>query len=86
MAGECRCERCKYYARFETPYHYEYREYPDGITVYGCCGKDAARSFSLYPVYLPDGGVCKAFKKKSGIKAETIPQEGQISMEEAMRG
>ena len=66
MAKEItRCEQCKLYAELKEPFHYEKLGYPEGVTVYGFCTKDIKRLQFFYPVYLPDGGVCKAFVKKT---------------------
>lgn len=81
---ECRCDRCAHYIKLEVPYHYEKDGYPDGVTVYGFCAKDVRRNFAFYPVYLPDGGVCKAFKHKGGAKSTSDGEmSGQIVMKEA---
>lgn len=61
--SEARCEQCKYYIKLGIPYCYKQKRYKNGVTVYGFCAKDVERLFSFYPVYLPDGGVCKAFQK-----------------------
>ena len=63
MSTETRCEKCKHYAALAVPFHYVKDGYPVGVTVYGFCAKDAKSRFVFYPVYLPDGGVCKDFKK-----------------------
>lgn len=63
--SETRCGQCKHFAQLAVPFHYSKDGYPDGITVHGFCAKDVQRSFNFYPVYLPDSGVCKAFKKKA---------------------
>lgn len=61
--GATRCEGCKFYLPLTEPFQYEKTGYPQGVTVYGFCAKDAAWRGSFYPVYLPDGGVCKSFQK-----------------------
>ena len=61
--SEARCEQCKYYIKLGIPYCYKQKGYKNGVTVYGFCAKDVERLFSFYPVYLPNGGVCKAFQK-----------------------
>lgn len=78
---ETRCDRCKHYAKLEEPYHYDAHGYPEGVTVPGFCGKDAKNSFRFYPVYLPDGGVCKGFSAKKGIKRHVEPKENQLMLE-----
>ena len=65
MNTETRCEKCKYFAALVEPYHYKKDGYPDGVTVYGFCAKDAERRFIFYPVYLPDGGACREFKRRT---------------------
>lgn len=80
---ESRCEQCTYYAKLEAPYHYEKDGYKGGVTIYGFCAKNVAVTFSLYPVYIPNGGVCKAFKQKKGEKPISADEmRGQITMEE----
>lgn len=60
--AETRCGQCEHYAELKTPFHYKLAGYPDGVTVYGFCGKNARAIVStFFPVYLPDGGVCKVF-------------------------
>lgn len=61
--GDTRCGGCAYYAPLQTPFHFVKAGYPEGVTVYGFCAKNAASNLSFYPVYLPDGGQCKGFKK-----------------------
>lgn len=57
-----RCGNCQNYAALAEPFHYEKAGYPEGVTVYGFCTKDAKARGVFYPVYLPDGGICKIFK------------------------
>ena len=61
-----RCSQCGFFVELKAPFHYEKEGYPEGVTVYGFCSKDVTRNFYFYPVYLPDGGICKSFKKLSG--------------------
>ena len=77
-----RCEQCKHYAPLAMPFHYEKLGYPVGVTVYGFCTKNAAQRSSFYPVYIPDGGVCTDYAKKSqrGKKPDS-PIEGQMKLE-----
>lgn len=79
--SKARCERCKYYAKLKAPYHYEKDGYKDGVTVYGFCTKNA-KLFSFYPVYIPDGGVCKDFcgMLDGTQKPQTEPVEGQMTL------
>lgn len=58
---ETRCGLCRHYIELSVPYRYDKVGYPDGVTVYGFCAKNAQRTGSFYPVYLPDGGVCRDF-------------------------
>lgn len=61
-----RCEQCKYYGVLHTP-----RIVKDDIRVYGFCFKDLHENYgSAYPVYVPDGGVCKSFSKKKEEKED----------------
>lgn len=76
-----RCDRCKHYAKLEEPYHYDAHGYPEGVTVYGFCGKSAKATFAFYPIYIPDGGVCKDFSRKKGVKRGVPNQEGQLVLE-----
>lgn len=62
--AEIRCERCAHYAKLENQFHYDKDGYKEGVTVWGFCAKDVKRSFHFYPVYVPDGGVCKDFKQR----------------------
>lgn len=78
---ETRCERCEYYAKSEEPFHYDSNGYPDGITVYGFCGKDARSRYVFFPVYQPDGVACKSFICKKGKKRELEPQVIQTVLE-----
>ena len=66
--SDTRCSKCAHYAELKSPFHYEKNGYPIGVTVYGFCGKQAIKMFSFYPVYLPDGGICKEFKKRKVVK------------------
>lgn len=79
---ETRCDGCRHYIPLAEPFHYEKSGYPQGVTVYGFCSKDVTRNFAFYPVYLPDGGICDAFKPKpkQGKKPEQ-PVDGQMCME-----
>lgn len=70
-----RCDGCANYAGLKEPYHYEKEGYPQGVTVYGFCAKNVRSMFSFYPVYLPDGGVCTAFKKRR-LLAESNRSDG----------
>ena len=61
------CYSCEHFAEFKEPRTYKSR---DGeFTVYGECCKNFNKngSYSMYPVYIPQG-VCKNFKKKKGTK------------------
>lgn len=62
--AETRCGGCKHYAELKEPFRYKKDGYKEGIIVFGFCGKNAPKTFSLYPVYLPDGGVCKDCVRK----------------------
>lgn len=81
--AETRCEQCKLYAKLQEPFHYERQGYPEGVTVYGFCTKDIKRLHSFYPIYLSDGGVCKAFLPKIKYRKQTSqPVDGQLNMED----
>lgn len=81
MEGD-RCDRCKHYAKLENPFQYDKEGYPDGIVVHGFCAKDVKRIFSFYPVYLPNGGVCKSFQRRNRIGNETTSKlENQLVLE-----
>ena len=67
---DTRCGKCRHYAELKEPFHYEKDGYKEGVTVFGFCGKNVTKTFFLYPVYLPDGGVCKEFKGKKNIRSE----------------
>ena len=61
-----RCDECKKYAGLHKP-----RKVAEQNYIYGFCFKDYHVSYgSTYPVYIPDGGVCKAFEKSSKEKYE----------------
>lgn len=61
-----RCEECKKYAALHSPRKVDEHNY-----IYGFCFKDYHVSYgSTYPVYIPDGGVCKAFEKSPKEKKE----------------
>lgn len=61
-----RCEQCKHYGTLHTP-----RIIKDEIRVYGFCFKDLRENYgSAYPIYIPDGGVCKSFSKKEEKKED----------------
>lgn len=52
-----RCDSCKKYSALHQP-----RKVDDKNYIYGFCFKDYHGDYgSEYPVYIPDGGVCKAF-------------------------
>lgn len=71
MAQETRCGRCQFYAELKEPFHYDANGYPDGVTIYGFCAKGNSPLVSrFYPVYLPNGGVCKSYLKKEENKYE----------------
>ena len=56
-----RCGQCKHYGAL-----HEARKLEGGSILHGFCFKDFKDGHrSAYPVYLPDGGVCKQFKKSS---------------------
>lgn len=80
---EANCEKCKHYAKLEHPFQYAKSGYPDGVTVYGFCGKNATKSFSFYPVYIPDGGACKEFKQRGGLRSDHMELQNQLVMEGA---
>lgn len=55
------------------------REIGEGIFVYGFCFKDVQEKYGdAYPVYVPDGGVCKSFERK---KAEKEDYEYEMTQE-----
>lgn len=59
-----RCGQCKNFGVLHTPW-----KVADGIFVYGFCFKDLHENYGgAYPVYVPDGGVCKRFSKKKEEK------------------
>ena len=76
---ETRCDHCKHYLQLGEPYHYEVNGYKDGVTVFGFCGKNSG-SFRFYPVYIPDGGVCKDFCAKKYSKKRNDPQTSQLML------
>lgn len=79
---DTRCSRCRFYLELPAPFHYEKDGYPDGVTVYGFCTKDTVRRSTFYPVYLPDGGACDAFKSMTRqSKQADSPVDGQMCME-----
>lgn len=55
-----RCDSCKKYSALHQP-----RKVDDQNYIYGFCFKNYGNYGSTYPVYLPDGGVCKAYEKNS---------------------
>lgn len=69
-----RCGQCEKYSTLHTP-----KEIGEGIFVYGFCFKDLRKNYgSAYPVYVPDGGVCKSFVKR---KAEKEDYEYEMTQE-----
>lgn len=76
---ETRCDHCKHYLPLGEPYHYEANGYQDGVTVFGFCGKNAGL-FRFYPVYIPDGGVCKDFSAQKYSKKRNGPQASQLML------
>lgn len=64
-----RCGMCQNYLELAEPFHYEKSGYPEGVTVYGFCAKDARSRGGFYPVYLPDGGKCITYRKKKEAKS-----------------
>ena len=69
-----RCGQCKNYGVLHKPW-----EVKEGICVYGFCFKDFREGYgSAYPVYVPDGGVCRSFKQK---KAEKDDYEYEMTQE-----
>ena len=61
-----RCGQCEKYSALHTP-----KEIGEGVFVYGFCFKDLRKNYgSAYPVYVPDGGVCKSFVKKKAEKED----------------
>lgn len=69
-----RCKKCKFYEPLHKP-----RRIRESTYIYGFCFKDFhADSGSIYPVYLPDGGVCKEFtegKDRDSIYEYEMSQE-----------
>ena len=71
MDQSTRCSQCQLYAELKEPFHYDAPGYPEGVTVHGFCSKDNSPWVSkFYPIYLPNGGVCKSYIKKQGGKNE----------------
>ncbi len=69
-----RCGQCKNYSVLNKP-----RKIKDDIQVYGFCFKDFRENYgNMYPVYIPDGGGCKDFIKRSDKREE---YEYEISQE-----
>lgn len=69
-----RCDLCKKYTPLIEP-----REVMAGCFVYGFCFKDHHGHYGhAYPVYIPDGGVCKLFEKKKGAVEECQSVTGQM--------
>jgi hypothetical protein len=65
--AKTRCAQCQNYAELKEPFHFKMDGYSETITVYGFCAKAAGPAVStFYPVFLPDGGVCKSYIKKGG--------------------
>ncbi len=61
-----RCDECKKYSGLHKPRKVDEQNY-----IYGFCFKDYhVNHGSTYPVYIPDGGVCKAFEKSAKEKYE----------------
>lgn len=59
-----RCETCKKYSALHHPWKVDEKN-----CIYGFCFKSYHGNYgSIYPVYLPGGGVCKAFEKISDRK------------------
>lgn len=59
-----RCERCGNYGALHEP------KVINDTCVYGFCFKNFCNLGSVYPVYIPDGGVCKSFaERKDGKEA-----------------
>ena len=53
-----RCDECKKYAGLQRPRKVDEQNY-----IYGFCFNDYHVNYgSTYPVYIPDGGVCKALR------------------------
>lgn len=56
-----RCDSCKKYSALHRP-----RKVDDQNYIYGFCFKDHHSNYgSVYPVYIPDGGVCKAYDRST---------------------
>lgn len=65
-----RCNECKKYDALHKPRKVDKENY-----IYGFCFKDYNSNYgSVYPVYIPDGGVCKSFEK-SAQKKESYEYE-----------
>lgn len=61
-----RCGQCRHYGVLHKP-----RNIKDDMQIYGFCFKDIRENYgSIYPVYIPDGGVCKGFIKKKEEKED----------------
>lgn len=78
--AETRCGTCRYYIELPVPYKYEKDGYPDGITVYGFCTKATQARGVFFPVYIPDGGVCKDYKKSYPAKKKTANCDMQMEL------
>jgi len=58
------CYSCAHFSELKEP-----RELEGGAAIYGYCFKDGTKEYSPsmgkgYAVYVPEGGVCKAWKKR----------------------
>lgn len=68
-----RCDSCKKYSALQNP-----RKAGEENYIYGFCFKDYHVGYgAAYPVYVPDGGVCKAFEKR--IKIREVQDEQSIT-------
>lgn len=61
--GEHGCGQCRHYIELQEPYRYDKAGYLDGVTVYGFCAKAVIARGVFFPVYIPDAGACKDFKR-----------------------
>lgn len=66
--AERNCYSCAYFSELKEP-----RELADDAAIYGYCFKDGTKEYSPnmgkgYPVYLPESGVCKSWKRRKADK------------------
>ena len=78
------CKECKHFAEFKEPFRYDAPGYQEGVAVYGVCYKNCKNHIS-YPVYIPNTGTCRSFKKKPGVKTTGVDSQ-PLEMQRAIEG